>query len=235
MTEAPHARGECAQCLVRRKPRPARDGFRGAGGRGRHPAGAQRRRQDDDDEVDHGPDAAPRRERPLPRRRDAAPAPRCGRARRHRTLPRGARHLRLPERDREFDAAAGDRTGRPRPADHPRAVPEPQGAGREPGHEALRRRAADAGDRAHPAHRGEPAAARRADRGTGAGDRAADRPHGARDQGARLHRAAGRAELPLRGDRRRSPLRHRARPRRRHDRKRSAGANMDKLHTYLGV
>ena len=39
-------------------------------GRGRHPARPQRRRQDHDDEVDHGPGAAPRRQHPVPRRRD---------------------------------------------------------------------------------------------------------------------------------------------------------------------
>ena len=79
------------------------------------------------------------------------------------------------------------------------AVPQPEGARpHRARHAAVRRRAADAGDRAHPAHRREAAAAGRADRGPGAGDRAADRPHGARDQAARLHRAAGGAELPLR-------------------------------------
>ena len=58
-----------------------------------------------------------------------------------------------------------------------RAVPEPQGARAQPGHEALGRRAADAGDRPHPAHRRAAAAAGRADGGAGAGDRAADRRH----------------------------------------------------------
>ena len=47
----------------------------------------------------------------------------------------------------------------------------------EPGHQALGRRAADARDRPHPAHRRAAAAARRADRGPRAGDRPADRPH----------------------------------------------------------
>ena len=47
----------------------------------------------------------------------------------------------------------------------------------EPGHEAFRRRAADARDRPHPAHRRAAAAARRADRRARAGDRAADRAH----------------------------------------------------------
>ena len=58
------------------------------------------------------------------------------------------------------------------------AVSQPEGT-RAHGawHAAFGRRTADAGDRAHPAHRRQAAAAGRADRGTGAGDRAADRPH----------------------------------------------------------
>ena len=55
--------------------------------------------------------------------------------------------------------------------------PNLQGAAVEPGHQAVGRRAADAGDRPHPAHRRQAPAARRADRGAGAGDRPADRPH----------------------------------------------------------
>ena len=52
----------------------------------------------------------------------------------------------------------------------------------------------------------------------------------------RLHHPAGRAELPLRGHRRRPPLRDGARPRRRHDsRTPSSRRNMGKLHDYLGV
>ena len=53
---------------------------------------------------------------------------------------------------------------------------------------------------------------------------------------ARLHRAAGRAEFPLRRHRRRPPLRHGARPRDRHDPQRPRSRrSMDKLHEYLGV
>ncbi len=51
----------------------------------------------------------------------------------------------------------------------------------------------------------------------------------------RLHRAAGGAELPLRRDRGRPPLRHGAWPGDRHDPERELEANMDKLHEYLGV
>ena len=100
--------------------------------------------------------------------------------------------------------------------------PNLEGAREEPGHEAVRRRAADAGDRAHPAHRREDAAAGRADRGAGAGDRAADRAHDRGDQAARLHRAAGRAEFPLRRHSRRPALRDGARPGGGHDPERPA-------------
>src|SRR6267378_135682 len=91
----------------------------------------------------------------------------------------------------------------------------------EPGHQALRRRAADARDRPHSAHRGAAAAARRADRGPRAGDRAADRPHHRAPEARGLHDAAGRAEFPLRADGRRPPLHRRAGARRRHGAERS--------------
>ena len=119
----------------------------------------------------------------------------------HRLLPGGARHFRFAQRDGEPDAAAGGGARRTGHRYHLHAVPQPEGA-RAHGawHKAVGRRAADAGDRADPAHRREAAAARRTDRGPGPGDRAADRPHRARDQAARLHRAAGGTELPLRTD-----------------------------------
>ena len=98
-----------------------------------------------------------------------------------------------------------------------RAVPEPQGAPAQPGHQALGRRAADAGHRPHPAHRGPPSPARRAHGGPGPGHRPADRPHHPPPQGGRIHHPARRAELPLRGHRGRPSLRDGARPRRGHD------------------
>ncbi len=52
---------------------------------------------------------------------------------------------------------------------------------------------------------------------------------------ARLHRAAGGAELPLRRDGGRPPLRDGARPGDRHDPEREIEAQMGKLHEYLGV
>src|ERR1700743_2072266 len=67
--------------------------------------------------------------------------------------PGGARHLRKPRRPRESDAAADGAAGRIVAGSDLRPVPEPEGAAKEPGHQALRRRAADARDRAHPAHR----------------------------------------------------------------------------------
>ena len=95
-----------------------------------------------------------------------------------RYLPRGARHLLEPQRRGEPAAAAAGaaRAGcrSSRSSSSSRTCSERL---REPGHQALGRRAADARDRAHPAHRRAPAAARRADRGPGAGDRPADRPH----------------------------------------------------------
>ncbi len=94
---------------------------------------------------------------------------------RHRVVPGGARHLREPQRRGEPAAAADGARRRPVHRRDLRAVSQPEGAPREPGHQAVRRRAADARDRPHPAHRRAPAAARRADRGAGAGDRPADR------------------------------------------------------------
>ena len=56
-----------------------------------------------------------------------------------------------------------------------RLFPNLAGAPTQPGHQAVGRRAADAGDRPHPAHWRQSPAARRADRGPGAGDRTAHR------------------------------------------------------------
>ena len=55
----------------------------------------------------------------------------------------------------------------------------------QPGHQALGRRAADARDRPHPAHRRASAAARRADRRTGPGHHPADRQDHRHAQGSR--------------------------------------------------
>jgi ABC-type sugar transport system ATPase subunit len=76
----------------------------------------------------------------------------------------------------------------------------------------VRRRAADAGDRAHPSHRREAADARRADRGPRARHHPADRAHHRRAEAGRIHHFACRTEFPLRLDRRRSLFRDGARP-----------------------
>src|SRR5690606_38155195 len=95
------------------------------------------------------------------------------------------------------------------------ALPQPSGAPAQPGHQALRRRAADARHRAHPAHRGAAAAPRRAHRGPRAGDRPADRAHHRPPEAGGLHDPARRAEFPLRADGRRPSLHRRARAGRR--------------------
>ena len=110
------------------------------------------------------------------------------RPRRHCVLPGGARHFRQPQRRGKPAAAARGQARRARTRAHLRAVPQPEGTARlQPGHQALRRRAADAGDRPHPAHRRPPAPARRADRGARPGHHPADRqdhPHAESSRGS---------------------------------------------------
>ena len=105
----------------------------------------------------------------------------------------------------------------------------------QPGHQALRRRAADAGHRPHFEDRRALAPPRRAHRRAGPGHRPADRPNDPPAQGRGLHHPAGGAELPLRRHRGRPPLRDGARPRRGPILERDLAASMDKLHDYLGV
>ena len=93
-----------------------------------------------------------------------------------RLLPRRARHLHQPFGHGKPAAAAVVRPGG-MALEEIYQLFQPRSARRQPGHEALGRRTADAGHRPHPAHRRFPAAARRADRGPGAGDRPADRRH----------------------------------------------------------
>ena len=83
-------------------------------------------------------------------------------------------------------------------------VPEPARAAGQRRRQALGRRAADAGDRPHPAHRRALPDARRADRGPRARHHPADRPHHRRAEARGLHDPARRAEFPLRLDR--SPI-----------------------------
>ena len=115
----------------------------------------------------------------------------------HRLLPGGARHLRQPRRPRK-SAVAADRAQR-RVVARPdlRAVSQSQGAAQQPGHQIVRRRAADAGDRADPAHRRALPDAGRADRRPCARHHPADRPHHRAAQVGRLYHPAGRAEFPV--------------------------------------
>ena len=141
----------------------------------------------------------------LRRPRDDRPVVRPHRAPRHGDLPRGARHLRQPQRAREPAAAAARRAAGGLTLERIFAL-FPNLAERlaQRRRQAVGRRAADAGDRAHPAHRRAVPDARRADRGPGAGDHPADRPHHRRAEARGLHHSAGRAELPLRRDGRRT-------------------------------
>ena len=113
--------------------------------------------------------------------------------------------------------------------------PEPEGTPEQPGHETFRRRAADAGDRPDPAHRRSLPDAGRTDRRPGAGHHPADRPHHRAAEEGGFHDPAGRTEFPFRLYRCRPLLHRRARQGDRRFRQSDLQANMDKLHTYLGV
>ena len=152
-TAATGAGGRGPAGLVRRIAHPPRRQFQRERRRGGHPARTQRRRQDHDAEVGHGDDRQAHRLGPLQRPGDHPRVLGQDRAHGGRVLPRGARHFRKPRRAGK-SAAAADRARR-RAVARPdlRAVSEPEGAAQQPGHQIVRRRAADAGDRAHPAHR----------------------------------------------------------------------------------
>ena len=137
---------------------------------------------------------------------------------RHRLLPGGARHLCQPRCRGEPAAAADGAPGRDERRRDLRDLSQPRGAPAQPGHQALRRRAADAGDRPDPAHRrhlclllDEPTEglAPVIVQQIGAVIRTLEAEG--------LHDPARRAEFSLRRDPRRSPLCRRARPRHRHD------------------
>ena len=81
---------------------------------------------------------------------------------------------------------------------HLRDVPAAEGAPRQPRHRSVRRRAADAGDRARAGARSEDHPARRAVRGSGAGDRARSDEGLPRSRRQRADHRAGGAES--RGD-----------------------------------
>ena len=87
------------------------------------------------------------------RGKDLLGLPLHNRAGRSRLCAGGARHLREPERRREPDAAAQGRGRRHERRGDLLALPQSARAAHEPGHQAVRRRAADARHRPHPAHR----------------------------------------------------------------------------------
>ena len=95
------------------------------------------------------------------------------------------------------------------------AFPEPARTAPEPGHAAVRRRTADARDRARAAHRRRHLPARRADGRAGSGHRRADLRRHRGHEGERPHRHPGRAEFPRGVAACRPALRHGARPDRR--------------------
>src|SRR5678816_2758492 len=161
--------------VVWRVAHPARRRVRRRPGRSCHAARPQRGGQDDDAEIDHGRRAAPRRLGDLRAAGNRATAVEPDRTPRHRLVSRGAWHLLEPERRGEPDAAAESSRGRSVGRADLQAVSEPARTPQEPGNETVGRRAADARDRPHPAHRRAPADARRAYRRLGAGDRPADR------------------------------------------------------------
>ena len=117
-----------------------------------------------------------------------------------------------------------------------RDVPAAQGAARQPRHRSVRRRAADAGDRARAGARAEDPAARRAVRGPGADHRARSARHLPRARGGRPDHPAGGAEYLRRDDAGPPRLHHQQRP----SSSESLGAETvreqpEVLHRHLGV
>ncbi len=192
-------------------------------GRGGDASRAQRRRQDDDDEIDHGPGAAASGPHPLRRPRADRHAVRSDRAAGDRLLPRGARHLREP-RCRRRTFCCRPWSGR---ADCRSSASSSCSPISGSGSRAKERNSRAASSRCW--------RSRRILR-TGAKLLLLDEPteglapmivqqigRTVREiKALRLHRAAGRAEFPLRRDSRRPPLSDGAWARRRHDSERPA-------------
>ena len=186
-------------------------------GRGGDAARPQRRRQDHDAEIDHG---------------HRRPAHRLGALRGPRADRRSPRtRSRAPASPSARRSAASSRASTSRRTCCCRRVVRPGGLSLDAIFELFpnlkERLGSSQGTKLsggeqqmlaiapHPAHRRAAAAARRADRGAGAGHHPADRQDHPHAEAAGLHHPAGRAELPLRRDRRRPLLRDGARPGRR--------------------
>ena len=88
---------------------------------------------------------------------------------------RGARHFREPRRQGKPASVADHPQRRHDTRPDLRPIFQSQGTPRQPGHQIVWRRAADAGDCAHPAHWRALPSAGRADRGSRAGHHPADR------------------------------------------------------------
>ena len=107
----------------------------------------------------------------------------------HRLCPGGTGHLLQPQRRGKPDVAADGEGGRHGGGGDLHAVSQPEGTAQEPGDAAVGWRAADAGDRPHPAHGRRLHPAGRTDRGLGSRDHPADRPGGAGAEAARPGRS----------------------------------------------
>src|SRR6185295_14899290 len=190
-----HAQRQRHRWLVRQRAGPARPLLVGDGRRGPLHAGPQRRRQDHLAQGDHGAHTPPLRLDPPRRRRTDQPAgprdPEAG----HRLRAPGPPPVRGAYRGREpGDRPDGAGTW-PRDAGAgARPVPHSAGAAEPAIRHALRRRAADAGDRAGAVRGAQGAAARRAHRGPDAGhDRRHPRLRAPVARAARRHRPGGAA------------------------------------------
>ena len=196
---APRSSSRRARGLVRRIPYPARRRFRRAGRRGRHPARAQRRGQDDDVEIDHGhrrqaqglgalrgharPSASP------PTASPALGVALCPEERGIFASLNVEENLMLPPRIAKTGGLGLERIFTLFPNLKERLAQRRR--------QALGRRAADAGDRPHPAHRRALPDARRADRGPCAGHHPADRPHDRRAASTRASRSCSSSRISV--------------------------------------
>ena len=157
---APHGYGQRVPApdrparLVRRVAHPARRRPDGEPRRGGHAARPQRRRPHHHAEGHHGPgrpahrlDHDQRHARRSACRRTASPTSASA------TAPRSAASSPACPARRTCCCRRRWRSGGMSAGRDLRDVPQPEGAPRQPGHAAVRRRAADAGGGAHPAHR----------------------------------------------------------------------------------